>query len=297
MPTETLTPLFDPFETLTPTPSPSETFTPIFVPTETFTPTSSPSYTPTSTPTQAVQPYGVAGNWVLVFSDEFQGTSLDTSKWYTCFPWSGTVCDNTPNTNLWYIPENVSVSNGIARLTARKQTYNGRPYTTGMISSINPSNNSVNDFQYGFMEARIKVPVGSGFWPAFWTVGTYDWPPELDIFEMRGTYQNAPITQAYGWGSNGVITWTPVQYYQVTDPNFYNNYHVYSVDWEPGVINWYIDGVKTRTWTSSNVTTMRMFVLITLQLGGQSAGMPTPLDSELPAYMDIDYVRVWQKAP
>jgi beta-glucanase (GH16 family) len=263
------------------------------------TPTLTPNGTVTPTPIPTFQPVGVTGNWHLIFYDEFDGTSLDSSKWYTCYPWQGTICDNTNTKNMWYTPQNVYVSNGVCRLTALKQTYNNRPYTSGMISSRNPAGTIVNgDFQYGFMEARVKVPAnGPGLWPAFWTVGVNDWPPELDIFEINGTYNYAPINLAYGWGSNGNVTWTPIQYYRPTDSTFYNNYHVYAADWEPGVINWYIDGIRVLSFSSSKVTTQRMFLLLTLQLGGGGSAIPAPANSELPAYMDIDYVRVWQKVP
>jgi beta-glucanase (GH16 family) len=305
--TDTLTPIPVPSDTptlsvgdtLTPTLSLGDTLVPTLSSTDTLTPTPVPSLTFTPTPTQTFQPVGVTGNWVMVFDDEFNGTSLDSTKWYTCYPWQGTICDNTNTKNMWYTPQNVTVGNGICRLTALKQTFNGRPYTSGMISSTDPDGAFVNgDFQYGFLEVRVKVPAGGpGLWPAYWMIGMLDWPPELDIFEINGTYTNAPINLAYGWGSNGNVTWTPIQYYRPTDTNFYFNYHVYAADWEPGVISWYIDGVKVRTFTSSNVTTMRMFILLTLQLGGGGSGVPTPANSELPAYMDIDYVRVWQKAP
>ncbi|HEX9016730.1 MAG TPA: discoidin domain-containing protein, partial [Chloroflexota bacterium] len=147
----------------------------------TATPTPAPAPTLTST---SPSPSGASGSWNLVFDDEFSGSTLDSTKWTTCYPWANpsTGCTNTGNNELeWYMPSGVSVSNGVLNLTATNQPSGGKPYTSGMVSSA-PNRFS---YQYGFIEARVKLPAGKGMWPAFWTLPSdQSWPPEVDVMEM-----------------------------------------------------------------------------------------------------------------
>ncbi len=125
----------------------------------------------------AATPGGLSGTWKQIFDDEFNGTSLDTSKWKPCYH-SGD-CTNSGNNELeWYLPENVTESNGVLQLQAKKQIYNAPDgktyaYTSGMIASTNFS------FTYGYVEMRAKVTACKGMWSAFWMLPTGGgWPPE-----------------------------------------------------------------------------------------------------------------------
>jgi beta-glucanase (GH16 family) len=133
----------------------------------------------------AAYPGGLTGKWKQIFDDEFNGTSLDTSKWKPCYH-SGN-CTNSGNNELeWYLLENVTVSNGILHLRAKKQIYDAPDgkkyyYTSGMISSTNFS------FTYGYVEMRARVTACKGMWSAFWMLPTDgSWPPEIDTQEVLG---------------------------------------------------------------------------------------------------------------
>ncbi len=122
----------------------------------------------------------------LVWSDEFNGPTLDLNKW--SFQ-TGDGCDMNlcgwGNNELEYYTnstDNISVNNGLLSINARRQTINNRNYTSGKILTKNKF-----DFKYGYIEARMKLPTGKGMWPAFWMLPTDNvygaWPTsgELDI--------------------------------------------------------------------------------------------------------------------
>ena len=268
------------------------------------TPTDQPNTASSATATPVPQPMGRTGNWNMIFHDEFDGNSLDTSKWTTCyfnFKVGNNSCDHDQSELELYQPSNVSVSNGVLTLKAEKQTVhaaNGQTYkyTSGMISTGPTSADSKNTrfaFKYGYMEMRAKVPSGQGMWPAFWTLPTnLQWPPEIDVFEILGNTPNI-IHMHYHYpngddgGADDGKTWQ--------GPNFSDDWHTYAVDWEPDAITWYVDGVPRRTYTdTSNITSNKMYLIANLAVGGDWPGNPGA-STHFPASYQIDYIRVWQK--
>jgi beta-glucanase (GH16 family) len=236
------------------------------------------------------------GTWHLAFGDEFNGTSLDGSKWNTCYP-SG--CYGPSSGELeWYQAANVTESGGYLHLTAkhesvtpkRRTTYN---YTSGMVSSGGADSRTAPSysFKYGYFEISAQVPMGQGLWPAFWTLpASYKWPPEIDAMEINGAYTNK-VDMTYHWGTNknGYAT----QWY--TSPNdFAVAQHTFGVDWEPDSITWYVDGVEQFQYTNaSNIPNQPLYLIANLAVGGAWPGNPdatTPFPSEVA----IDYIHVYQ---
>lgn len=252
------------------------------------------------------QPRGQSGNWNLVFDDEFNETSLDTTKWTPCFRWGTNAgCNSSTTPQSWYLPSNVIVSNGTLKLKAQNQpiTENGTtyPYTSGMIST-GPwdKTRSAAKFAliYGYMEIRAKVPKGQGLWPGFWTLPTdANWPPEIDASEIitGGGFTTYTNTMSYHYidatsdtnQSSGAIWTSPV--------DLASGFHVYAVDWEPHGIHWYIDGVERRSafTDSKNITAKPMYLLIQLEVGGSWPGNPDSR-TPFPSIYEVDYVRVWK---
>jgi beta-glucanase (GH16 family) len=282
--------------TMTRTPAPTRTPTYARTPSATSTVTRTPTATatvtsvpPTATQTVAAsgpQPNGVSGNWHLVFSDEFNGNSLDLSKWQPS--WFGTdPTQVTPPVNdseeSCYDPGQVSVSNGELDLRAiagpclasNGVTY---PYRSGLISS-----NGKFSFTYGTFEARIWTPAGDGVWPAFWSDGQ-NWPDdgEIDVLEAYGTDDSEFHYHYPGGGPGG----------GVLVPGATAGWHTYAVDWEPGQITWYYDGQQVWSLTNADltpgsvITSSAQYLIVNL---GLNAGTST-----VPATMRVDYVRVWQ---
>jgi beta-glucanase (GH16 family) len=225
-----------------------------------------------------------ASGWNLTFSDEFNGTSFDTAVWDTQYTFG---CTNNDELEC-YQAGNVSVSGGQAHLTAKKQTVTSGGQTFNYTSGLIQNKKSFTQ-TYGYFEARMKIPAGQGFWPAFWTLPSNNsWPPEIDITEILANNPNVTHMTLH-WGSNNSSqgsTWT--------GPDFSQGFHVFAVDWEPGVVTWYVDGVQRYQIQSSNVPTIPMYLLVNLAVGGSWPGNPDS-STVFPNNMDIDYVRVYTK--
>lgn len=145
----------------------------------------------------------------LIWSDEFDGTELNKDKWSFQL---GDGCDinlcQWGNNELqWYTSskENLEVSDGTLKLIARKQNVQNRSYTSARIRSLQKG-----DFKFGRIEARMRLPVGQGIWPAFWMLpsdNVYgDWPQsgELDIMEYLGHEPNT-VHGTLHYGNPGQI--------------------------------------------------------------------------------------------
>jgi beta-glucanase (GH16 family) len=226
----------------------------------------------------------------LTFQDEFDGTAVDSSKW------------NIISRKIYYNgvlsahnPDMVSVKDGFLKIDLTATPYRSMNYSGGEIDTRDKFNQ-----QYGYFEARMKMPGGSGVHPAWWLWPQSDrWPPEIDIVEIKG---NEP-TNAYmtvHWSENGVVRAYPEQvdfdgdhYAETTysGPDFTQDFHVYGVEWTPDRLVWFIDGVE-RHRTSRHVPHEPFMLIIDLALdmyGGRF--LPS---TPLPASMLVDYVRVYR---
>ncbi|MGY3087235.1 beta-glucanase (GH16 family) [Hymenobacter sp. UYAg731] len=229
-----------------------------------------------------------AQTYQQVWADEFNGTAVNTANW--AFETGGGGWGN--NEKQYYQASNATVANGELVITARKQSVGGMPYTSARLKT-----QGLKQFAFGRMEARIKTPLGQGLWPAFWmlgaNIGSVGWPycGEIDIMEQV----NAD-SRCYGtvhWDSNG-----HAQYGNnvATSPNAY---HVYSVEWTPTYIRWFVDGAKYNEINITNGTggteefQKPFFLLLNLAVAGDWPGQ-TVDESKLPATMNVDYVRVYQ---
>jgi beta-glucanase (GH16 family) len=229
-----------------------------------------------------------AATYQLVWSDEFNGTSVNTGNWN--FETGAGGWGN--NEQQYYRSQNASVSNGNLVITARRESYGGANYTSARMTTQNK-----RTFTYGRMEARIRLPLGQGLWPAFWMLGSnissVGWPRcgEIDIMEHVNTATNV----------HGTIHWDANGYAQYggnvnTTPS---NYHVYSVEWNNSAIKWFVDGVKyheaniLNNINSTEEFHRPFFFILNLAVGGNWPGQ-TIDNSKLPASMYVDYVRVYQ---
>jgi beta-glucanase (GH16 family) len=195
------------------------------------------------------------------------------------------------NEKQYYQPANATVVNGVLQITARKQTVGGMPYTSSRMKT-----QGLKDFTYGKMEARIKRPVGQGLWPAFWMLGSnissVSWPRcgEIDVMEYVNT--DPKVYGTAHWDSNG-----HAQYGQSISTS--DDWHVYSVEWTPTYIRWFVDGTKYNEINIANGTgnteefQRPFFLLLNLAVAGDWPGQ-TVDESKLPATMYVDYVRVYQ---
>jgi beta-glucanase (GH16 family) len=227
--------------------------------------------------------------WNLIWSDEFDGTELDDSKWTNDVGGWG-----WGNNELQYYTDgdNLLFSGSELSIEARDETFGSNSYTSAKIISKDKF-----EVQYGKIEARIRVPMGQGLWPAFWMLGAnfYEvgWPlcGEIDIMEHVNNEMQIHGTMhwdAGGYASYGGSTGT--------DPS---EYHVYAIEWDASEIRWYLDGAEYHVADIENGVNSTsefhepFYLILNLAVGGNWPGSPDGSTS-FPAQLDIDYVRVYK---
>lgn len=235
----------------------------------------------------------------LVWSDEFNGTQVDLSKW--TFE-TGTGCDISlcgwgNNELQYYQANNATISNGILSITAKKERVSGSSYTSARMKSL-----LKGDWAYGRFEARVKLPSGAGLWPAFWMLPTDNfygtWPAsgEIDIMEnISKTPKTVLGTLHYG-SSNATHQYTGSEF-TLNSGIFSDAFHTFAVEWEAGKIRWFVDDILYQTVTTSDISPnnwpfdKRFYLIMNLAVGGNLGG--TVDTSIFPQSMQIDYVRVY----
>ena len=225
-------------------------------------------------------------DYQLVWADEFT-TSIGPD-------WAF----ETGNNNGWgnseleyYRKENCTIENGNLVIAAKKESYSGFNYTSGRMNT-----QGKRAFKYGKIEARIKLPALTGLWSAFWMLGenisSVGWPQcgETDIMEQINT--NMSIMGTGHWDNNG----SHAQYGKSTSVTV-TDYNIYSIEWTPSSIKWYVNG---NLFNTLNITTLPAFnkpsfIILNLAIGGSLPGN-TINNNALPGKMYVDYVRVYQKS-
>ena len=240
---------------------------------------------------------GVPSGWLLDWADEFDGDALDMRKWVP--EAGGHGFGNNEMQFYTARKENVRVEGGNLVIEARKEPYQGKQYTSARLKTA-----GLMERQYGRVEARIKVPGGQGIWPAFWMlgadVGTAGWPRsgEIDIMENIGKEPGIVHGTVHGPGYSGEQGFGAASRLP-QGQRFADSFHVFAVEWEPGEIRWYRDGLHFHTarpqlvrgdWVFEHP----FFVLLNLAVGGYWPGYPDASTS-FPQLMLVDYVRVYRK--
>lgn len=214
----------------------------------------------------------------LSFRDDFTGASLDTTKWNAQYP------SGNGGEQQFYSPEAITLQDGILKITAEKRPMQGFPFTSGIITT-----QGMFSQQYGFFNIRAKLPKGQGFWPAFWMLPAQpDYPTEIDIFEMLGG-DPSTIYMSNHWRDAGQHHQKQIISYQGVD--FSEDFHTFSLHWDPTVLIWYVDGVE-RYRTTEGIPNAPMYLLANFAVGGQWPGNPDSTTS-FPASMEIDYIHVY----
>jgi beta-glucanase (GH16 family) len=242
--------------------------------------------------------HGAAQCYQLVWADEFTGSSLDASKWTIVTGPGGAVAGNGELQYYTSSSSNINVSNGSLKITALNDGFGGNAYTSGRMQTKN-----LGDWLYGKFEARMKLPVGQGMWPAFWMLPTDNiygvWPRsgEIDIMELIGKEPSNAYATIHTH-SNGVERGFG-SFYHLPTGTFADAFHVFSMEWSPNLIRYSIDGNLFLTQTNATVGTLpwvfdkRFYLLLNLAIGGVWAGAPDATTT-FPQTMEVDYVRVYQ---
>jgi beta-glucanase (GH16 family) len=204
----------------------------------------------------------------LTMSDDFDVEGAPNSDIWSFE--TGTGIDGWGNNELQYYtdrPENVTVQNGLLVITALKEEYNGASYTSARLLTKGKFKQA-----YGRFEARIKVPGGSGLWPAFWLLGeNFDvdgWPQcgEIDIMEYRRLEPTKVSGSIHGPGYSGETDpqGQVTKSYDLGNNRYDAGFHVFGIEWGPEYINYYIDDVLYNQITPSDIEVTPADVVYTL---------------------------------
>ncbi len=236
-------------------------------------------------------------NFQLSWSDEFDSTVVDTSKWVVKEEGGGFGNQEIQ----YYQPKNVTVSNGLLHIKMAKDTVVDGTTTYYYTSAKLETASKVN-FLYGKVEARIKMPNALGSWPAFWmlgsNIGIVGWPHcgEIDIMEWVGQGPNAATGSIFFdgvWPKNHIST----PYNIPQGQSFITDYHTFAVEWEPNEIRYYCDGNIYVTYKNTSIAPVEwvfnhdFFIILNCAIGGTGGG--SVISFVAPQYMEVDYVRVY----
>jgi len=242
----------------------------------------------------------IEAQYTLVWSDDFNGTELDENKWdiqlgdgsdYGLWQWGN-------NEAQYYKAENIEVNGGFLKIKAMAENFAGYDYTSARIRSIGSG-----DFKYGRIEASIRMSDVQGLWHAFWLLPSNpseSWPEsgEIDIMEYVGKKPDEILNTVHF-----ADQFSNHQY--ISDPEYFiqnNEFHKYIVEWNENIITWYIDDLETFKVTRTNnlISSTWPFdaefhLLLNTAVGGNLGGSVDANALQNPQYMEVDYVRVYQR--
>ena len=241
--------------------------------------------------------------WTLVWSDEFSqpdGSSPDPSKW--TYDTGGGGWGNSELEYYTSRTNNARIEGGNLVIEARQESFGGSSYTSARMKT-----QGLISWDYGRIEARIKIPRGQGIWPAFWVMGTnitsVGWPTcgEVDIMENIGKEPTLVHGTAHGpgySGGNGISG--PCGLFG--GGAYADNFHIYALEWTTNKLAWFVDGQQYWSVTPASlptgstwVFTKPQFILLNVAVGGQWPGNPDGT-TVFPQQMLVDYVRVYAPA-
>ncbi|MEK4037946.1 family 16 glycosylhydrolase [Paenibacillus sp. FSL F4-0122] len=257
----------------------------------------------------------------LIWQDEFNGTALDTSKWsYE----QGYYITDDPNSWGWGNAElqhytdstqNVFVQDGKLNIRALNdsKSFPQDPSRYAQYSSGKINTKDQLSFQYGRVDIRAKLPTGNGVWPALWMLpedaayGAWAASGEIDIMEAKGRLPGTTSGAIHFGGQWPVNRYIAGEYHFPEGQTFANDYHVYSMIWEEDNMKWYVDGkfffkVSRDQWYSVAAPNnpnapfdQPFYIIMNLAIGGYFDSGHTPDPSDIPATMQVDYVRVYKE--
>ncbi|GEC72158.1 Beta-glucanase, GH16 family [Flavobacterium flevense] len=229
----------------------------------------------------------------LVWEEQFNAKELDLNNWNVELGDGCPNCGWGNNERQLYTNENQQLKDGFLVITAKKE---GEKYTSSRITT-----KGKKEFQYGYFEARAKLPVGSGIWPAFWMLGAnidkVGWPKcgEIDILEYVGKEPHTVFTSLHTQDSHG----NTINTKKTTIPTIEQGFHLYAIDWNPDKIDFYVDNQLVYTFSPETKTeavwpfNQPFYFLVNMAIGGNFGG-PEVDDTIFPQEFTVDYIKVYQ---
>ena len=232
----------------------------------------------------------------VVWQEEFDGSGLNSSLWTheTGNGCTEGICGWGNNELESYTDdvENARLENGKLIITAIDQA--------GSYTSARIKTQEKVELQYGRIDVRARLPRGQGIWPAIWMLGenitTVGWPAcgEIDIMELVG-HQPALVHGTVHYNSDGYKQSTGN--FGLTNGDFSDRFHVFSIVWDRNEITWYVDNKPFKTFTNININgypfNKPFFFILNVAVGGNWPGSPDST-TVFPQEMVVDYIRVFQ---
>ena len=266
------------------------------------------------------------------FEDDFNGNSLDSSKWTTGLVWGDSRIINGEQQYFVNTQERPDFGYNPFSFTGESLVIEAAPipdalrsslppvceepdptgldrceFLSGALSTHNSDGTSKYQFLYGYTEARIKVSGSEGALSSFYLfhrypgVGIDRQAPEIDILEYLGENpfgdEDAFQTYHYEDPATGAKRSSPtMSYANPTGESFADDFHTFGVLWEPSLIIWYLDGVEIKRLTGPQVGRQPMNIINYLVAGSGWAPTPDASDPDVfPMVMEVDYIRVMQR--
>ena len=248
--------------------------------------------------------------WTLVWSDEFSGpdgSAPDLSKW--TYDTGGKGWGNTELECYTNRLQNAQINRGNLVITAQQEN---APFvcsdgSTNSYTSARLKTQGLFSQAYGRFEARIKVSAGQGMWPAFWMLGkditTAGWPTcgEIDIMENIGKEPGTVHGSLHGPSTTTRTSDATSIFTLPAGQAFADDFHLFAVEWERGVVRFYVDSNLYATFTESQwpaggtlVFDHSFFIILNVAVGGNWPGSPDS-STVFPRHLLVDYVRVYTR--
>ena len=234
----------------------------------------------------------------LVWSDEFNGKSLNSANW--TYETGGSGWGNNELEYYTNSENNAFLTGGNLVIEARKETFGTNNYTSARITTEDKKT-----FTYVRIDIRAKLPKGQGLWPALWMLGNnisqqgYGWPAcgEIDIMELLG-HDPKKVYGTVHWGIAGQSSTHIGGNYSITTGDFSSSFHVFSLQWDASKLTVLVDDIAYFTANKSDVGSnypfdKPFFFIMNVAVGGNWPGNPNSFTS-FPQRMIVDYVRVFQ---
>jgi len=235
----------------------------------------------------------------LVWNDEFDVNGIpDDTKW--SYDLGGNGWGNDELQYYTSDPINVRVKDGKLEIEAHYYKDAAIKYTSARLVT-----RQKGDWLYGKIDVKAKIPTGKGTWPAIWMLSTDrqygGWPAsgEIDIMEHVGYDQNRIHGSIHTEAYNHKIGTQKSN--QIIIPTASTEFHVYSIDWDSTKIDFFVDNEKYFSFSNEHKTSAewpfdkRFHLILNLAFGGAWGGAQGIDNSCLPAKMEVDYVRVYEK--
>lgn len=229
----------------------------------------------------------------LVWEENFDSKTLNDKVWNIEIGDGCPNCGWGNNERQLYTDQNHRIEKGNLIITAKKD---GDKYTSTRINT-----KSKKEFQYGRLEARAKLPLGHGLWPAFWMLGSnfkeVGWPKcgEIDILEYIGREPHTVFTTLHTQDSHG----NSINTKKTAISNIEEGFHLYAIEWTTDKIDFFVDKDLVYTFqpTVKNEDTWPFnkpfYFLVNMAIGGNFGG-PAVDDTVFPQEFIVDYIKVYQ---